>query len=577
MPTTLSDNIFAKCVPAISTDNERCGALTLCDISPTTSDELTAIYKEEAGGKWRVMGALLVADFIGKACQIKQNGMYDWIMATRRDWGAKRLTVTSINNGLHEVMPFVKMGRKGPINNEFWTVTNGVASSGAFEGESYTHRFDVQSQTSIPNDIRWFPDRLRVFISGKADDGTATRTAWRIVGAEIVSGKIRLYTLSENEASYLAAAKLGVPDDGVLVRGTPNVSDYERYCPQIPGLNTNQLTPFWIESTRYGICDDELYRKYITAIRENNPLFKQFGDVPSVEYNRQVVEDWQRRTAWNFFFNKRLANQTLADYDQLETITVYSDDTEGNYLYLPFEGKCIGRRANATGIYEQLAECGRVFDAQGQILNIPEMQVLWYNIMRVRQSNGIESRVIEMFTDSFYATQFAQGLLRYFKYKSEGLLRLNLELSAKPEQGPLGFWFRRFSMDYPQVEIRLVTHPFFDDLADAHKNVYGEGADGPGRVLAILDWSTIYKAIIETNSVTNKSGDINTLAEVNRNFECVMKVPSRSQRLFSVTDTNVVECPQASAFFENFSTDIPEHERKVAPYTDYTGDYTANN
>lgn len=581
MAGVISDNIFSKCASVASTDLDRCGAVTLCNISPTTDDELASIYKD-GSSRWRIIGALLEADFTGKACQTRQYGMFDWIMANRKELGTKKLSATQINNGLWEIMPFVKMLRKHPINNEYWTVSSGDGAGGTIDGDSYDYTCLVESQTGIPADVRWFPARIRVFIHGKSAGGTATRTTWRVVTAQDAgSNRIRLYLVSENSASSLDQAKLSDPISGVLQRGTPNVNDYEKYCAQIPGLNTNNLTPFWIESVRWSLCDDELYQKFVKAIRDNNPYFKQFGDVESVELNRQVMEDFERRHANAFFFNKPKSNQTLTDYPNLEQITVYSDDSEGNYLYLPFEGRCIGRRANATGIYEQHAECGRVKDLQGQVLNIPEFNEALYKIIRTRQSNGIAMRnegngpIIEVFTDNFFATQLAQGYLRYFKFKSEGLLRLNQELSAKKNAGPLGFFFQRFALDYPNCELRIVTHEFFDDLVDAHKKV-SDDLESVGRVLWVLDWTSNYQAIIGSNTVTNRSGDVQRLAEVDENFLCVMKVPKKSQKLYSLTYTNVVECPQASLLLENFSSDVPEHEKKVGDYTDYYGNFAGN-
>lgn len=569
----ISDNIFAKCLPAISTDIDRCGAVTMCDLSPTTEDQLASIYKD-GSDRWRIIGALLEQDFIGKACQIKQNGMYDWIRATSRDISGRKLRLSELKRGIWEVMPFVQMLRKGPINNEYWNVANGTEESSTFNGAAYTERFDVSSQTGITGDARWFPERMRVFINGISAGGSATRTAWKVVGAEALdTTTVRVYVTSENANSFLAAAKLELPEIGLLTRGTPNVNDHEKYCAQIPGLNTNQLTPYWMETVRYGICDDELYKKYISAIKSNNPFFKQFGDVESVELNKQIIEDYQRRHAWSFFFNKPLANQDLTNWDQLEQITVYSDDSYGNYLNFPFEGRCIGRRANTVGIYEQMAECGRVKDLQGQILNIPELQDALYKIKRMRESNGIPADTIELFTDSFYAVQLGQGFLRYFSAKSEGLLRLNQDLMAKSVQGPLGFVFTEINMDYPNVKLRIVTHPFYDDMVDAMTKV-STTLTAAGRFLWILDWTTNYQGMIESNSVMNRTGNLQELAAVNHDYLCVMKVPAKSQRLTSMTYANVAECPAASLLLENIADGVPEHLQKVGNYADYYGDYT---
>ena len=48
-------------------------------------------------------------------------------------------------------------------------------------------------------------------------------------------------------------------------------------------------------------------------------------------------------------------------YTSLEQIT---EPVSG--LALADEGKCVGRRANMVGVYEQLQNCGRVYDLQGK-------------------------------------------------------------------------------------------------------------------------------------------------------------------------------------------------------------------
>lgn len=571
MPGVISDNIFSKCLTAASTDINRCGAITLCSISPTTSDQLEDIY-QDTDGNWRIIGALLEADFQGKACQVKQNGMWDWFMASgRKD---RSMSPQKIKNGLYKVQPFIEMETKGFINNEYWTVSSGDGTGGTHNGNAYDFYCEIVSQTGMEADPRWFPERLRVFIRGRTSGGIATETAWKIVETvQVTSTRLGIYCVSENHASSLWVTKLTVLANGVLRRGTANVMDAEKYCPQIPGINTTKLTPFFTEQTRWALCEDELYRQYIGHIKANNPYFAKFGDIEAVELNKQVMEDFERRMVNAFWFQKPLSHQSMAEWDQLEQVSFYSDDNDGNYIYLPFEGRCYGRRANATGFYEQHAECGMVRDLEGFRLNIPELQAALYKIKRVREDNGIPVEVIEMFTDSYYAVQLAQGFLRYASNKSEGLLRLNMDLQAKGKQTtPLGFAFTEFYLDYPNVKIRIVTHKYFDDLADAMTKSAGT-QDRSGRFLWIFDASSNYVVPLGSKSIVNRSGDIQRIAEVDQNFLCVMETAKRTHRLNSMLYTVVAECPKSSLFLENFDTEIPEHEAAVGSPTDYYGDY----
>lgn len=573
----IASNIFSKCLPARSTDLIRCGDPTLCDISPTTEDELASIY-QDATGRWRLIGALLETDFMGKACEIKENGIYDLIRANSRDLGARKLTISEIKKGLYEVQPFVLMESKGPLNNEYWTATNGNSAGGTFNGVAYDYRVDVTSQTAIPNDVNWFPERIRVYIMTRTAGGSKSTSYWKVVGSEISGASIRLYLAAQNSASPFSAAAKTPPlgaQFGVLVRSTPNVNRYEKYCAEIPAVSTKRKTAFWIEEVRYTMCDSDLWRKFIQAIKTNNPYYAEFLHVDDVERNRQIVEDFQKRHAWAFFYNPPLANQTMTDWDQLESITVNSDDLFGNYTNNPLEGRCIGRRAQAVGIYHQLKECARVNDAQGDTLNLTELFAELYNIMRVREDNGLLMKpgecgpVMSVYTDSLYAKQIAQGMYAYFKAVSQSMLVMNMDISACNKSAPFGFRYQRFALDYPMIELRVVTHAFFDDLYNAKRRAAASLATHD---LWIFDWSTNWQGNINAATVTNKTGSIQDIAAVNEEFLCVMDIPKESRQLRSITYANVSECPRASLLIENLNGNQPEH-RGVANVQDYYGSY----
>lgn len=579
-----TNHLFQRCLPAVGTNINTCGAVTACNAVQVTSSDLATIYGSD-DTTYRVLGNLISADFIGKAVGVRQNGLYDFMQANKRVLGSKRLSVQQINGGVWEVAPFVKMGRKRNLNTEYWTVR---IPGGTVATPTQTANITVRiySQGNAPVDARWFPAGMRLFIFGKntasgspAAGDTTYRLAYVVssvsgTGSDNNGAYVTLVLTPQNAGStFLSSAsaatqnKSKIPGSlaaesggnggavlGLAVRGTPNVSDYESFCSQIPGLNNNQILPFWIETTRYSICEDELTQKYLQALRDANPFFKQFGDVESVELNRQIIEDYQRRHAYSLFFNKPVdANQTLANYTSLPTIQVPSAN---GFNLTNIEGRCIGRKANAIGIYEQLGECGRVVDAEAETLNLNKLFNTLYRLQREREAVGAKSDVIELFTDSFYANQFIIGMVNYFKAKyGSDIFRLTMQLNQGGEQGPFGFRFYRFTLDYPQVELRIVTHKFFDDLLAAHK---AAGYESSGRMVWALDWENIYQGIIASNSVTNRTGDLKQLAAVDDTFTCVMKVPTRQTKLTSTTYTAVVETETTSFVLENLAATAPD-------------------
>lgn len=551
---TISPNIFSKCAPALSTNIRQCGTVTLCNAQPLTQGDLTTAYMKS--GDYRVMEALLYHDFEIKMCEAVQNGLYDFMMANKKNWSDK-MSPSKVSRDYLSIAPFVKGKQYSPINNEYWLVT-GIANV-TVDGTAYW-QVRVTSSTNIPASTRSFPDRQRVFIDGKTAGGVATKTAW--VVAEVTNNgdnTLTLLLLDQNSASNLAANKVGhtATAIGIMKRGTANINDYERFCAEPPAYLNWKLVPFWIETTRTSMCKSSLYDQWRTMLMSGNPLYREFGDLDDIEKNKQLANDWQRRLVNQMFWGKPLPNQTMAAYDQLEDILSFDGGVFG------VDGaKCIGKRANAVGIYEQLAECGRVTDlAQGKLYFLTLFQEL-YNMMRVRQGNGAKNpKVFDIFTDSMTASILNQAFILYYKAQSQNLLQLNYPVGgfSEAKKAEFGFMYQSYPLFWPQgVVVNVITHEFFDDYITAaaiNDGGVGVAYANTARVLWILDFPGIYPGILASNRMVNSTGDLKKLAEINPTFACVMKVNSQEQTLTSTTWTMVVECPKSSLIIENFAID----------------------
>lgn len=573
----VSANIFSKCSPAISNNVNECGAVTLCDVITAESDELEAIFTDGAG-HYRDLRALLATQFEIKACGARTNGLYDFLMSNRRMMSQKRIVVP-LSFGSSEIMPFVMAHQHSVINSEYWSVVNLFNSSGS------TYVIHVRSRTSVPLDERWFVPGMNIFVFARASTGTALRGSFRVISAQTgtTSGgfsTIMVMATAENDTlGWVAKANFAAFTGGspltaaFLVRGSANVQDVERWCYNRPALNDRKHVAFWYETDRHTMCTDELYEKWFARLQEGNEYFRKFGDVDAAQRNKQFGDMFQREWLNKFFWNKRIStSQTLSTYRSLGTVSSFSNSTQG--LYTPIEGKCVGYKANAIGIYEQLAECGRVFDLQNQRLNLVELfENVLYGIHRARGDQGIPNDVIEIFTDTFTAKQFQRGMVRYYENISEGLARMNFEMKIKEmsseKSGQLGFRFREYDLDYPVIKLRIVTHPYFDDMASA---ATAEGIGSTGRFLWILDFNSIYPGIITSNRKIHTTGEIEKMAAIDRDYACVMENPTQEVSLNSLTWTAVLECPDTSAIIEGFDiTQIPAVEAGAYPYSDIYG------
>lgn len=566
MPTADSSvPLVARCLPRYVLDVERCAGVTVVsDVVHTTVADLATLYGSD--GAWRVDSIMAEADFIGKACQARQNGMAEWLKATARQWSRSMQSGRTTREGRFEVEPFIRSSIEDTvINNEFWQATwqatttkllDGVTDSG-FTG--YVHH--VRSSTDIPHHIDWFPVGMTVFLSS-IDTVSKTKT-WAVCTVEerdINGDNIRLLLRAAQAGSTAPAGALGLPGVGnvlkqsVLKRGLPAVTDYESYCPVIPPIATGRQAYYWVETNRLAFCESELTRKYIDLIRDNNPLYRQYFHVDDVKYNRQVQQDWDSRRAWQFFFgDAENANQTASNWTSLPEVTL---DAEG--LSQPWDGMVVSRKARAVGVLKQLYECDRVWDLQGQALPLGELFNRFASLRRIRRDNGIQENVIETMVDEGFALKIQEAMIAYYNSRSQGLLRLNQDLMNKVGQGPFGFMYRSYVLDYPTgLEWRVVTHEFLNDWIDAHNLEYTVGEDtfnlnNAASTMWILDWANIYEAILGSRRQDNVSGDVSELARINSGFGCRMKVPKQTWRMRSWDRTVVVECAKSSLAVVNF-------------------------
>lgn len=567
----ISSNIFSKCSPAIGNNVNECGAVTLCDVITAESDELESIFTDGAG-HYRDLRALLATQFEIKACGARTHGLYDFLMSNKKMIGNKKIVVP-LGPGNSEIMPFVMAHQRSVINAEYWSVVN-LYNAGA--GSYVIH---VRSRSSVPLDERWFVPGMNIFVFARASTGTALRGSFKVTGSQQSTfggnSTILVNATAENDTlGWVAKAAFSGFTGGsplaaaYLVRGSANVQDVERWCYNRPALNDRKHVAFWYETDRWTMCTDQLYEAWFKRLQEGNEYFRLFGDVDSAQRNKQLGDMFQREWLNKFWWNKRIStNQTLSAYRSLSQVTTFSNSTQG--LYTPAEGRCVGYKANAIGIYEQMAECGRVFDLQNQRLNLVELfEQIIYPIYRSRGDQGIPNQVIEIFTDSFTAKQFQRGMVQSYDTISEGLARFNFETKevVSGKHGQLGFQYREYALDYPECKIRIVTDPFFDDLATA---ATAENIGSTGRFLSILDFTSIYPGVITSNRKVHRTGEIEDLAKVDKDYACVMENPTQEVSLNSLTWTAVLECPDTSAIIENFDiTKIPAAEAGSSPYTD---------
>jgi hypothetical protein len=557
----MNPSAFAKCAPAVSTNIRECGTVTLCNLKPLTANDLTTVFMKS--GQFRVMNALLMHDIELKMCAPVQNGLYNFLMANRIDMSRKVRMGDESEPGLLAIKPFIMAKRYHPINNEWWLAYGGYQDTSNTSGfGTNTWIVNVKSTTNIPADIRSFPPDMYVFAEGVSSGGSATRTAWKVINCVLSNDGtyMTLYLEDMNSGSHLSAAKLGAPVTGLIMRGTNNKADAESWCAEGPAYRNWTKFPFFFQTWRRSFCWSEHYNKWRRYALQN-ALYEEFFDLPETERNKQLAADDQRQFCQMFFRNPPISNfQTAYDYDKLDPIPSFDPADIGLEGLGVDGGRCVGYRANATGFYDQMSECYRVWDMQGTTPYISDLAILLYNMMRVKQGRDHpKPKVFDLFTDSVSAYWLNTSFLAYYKAQGQGMVQITVEAGkfSDEKEAQFGFRYKTFQLFWPQgVTINVITHEYFDDWMTATTAAVTAGANAAfantSRVWWIIDWTTTYPGIIASNRVINKSGDLKTLAAIDpKGFGCTMKVFTQEQTLISTTYTVIVDCPGANAIIEN--------------------------
>lgn len=617
----ISDRFVAQCSPVIGSNYDTCGTVTRATVSHLTADQLDDLFRP--GGLFADLDAWFLHSIEMKACGVKRNAIYDWIMANA-DRTLYKAAVTGIKAVKSEslVQPFIFGRQESVVNRDYWRVIYGfaipanttaspatkttatsplandgtVANGTAFnptsilneDGTAITYNQNqpntlgkcwiirVDNRHNIPLDKNFFRPREVFTLFSRSAGGVLYVTNWKVMAsAWIETGTAEHYidiaVIDQNSGS--SAPKDLAPTNtlgGVIVPGINNVNDYEKWCQNQPTIDPRKRVPFWVQTWRDGRCVDSEYRAVYKRLFDTNPAFREFGDLPLAERNRQDEAASQRRFVHSFFYNKPISgNQTVNLWESLETIYTVDTDAASNVLNLGLPKKMISRRANFVGVKEQLRVCDRVFDLTNQPLNFYEWLDLNYNIKRARESQGRTVKDLDWWCSSTFKARIATAMMGYYKAETLEQFRVNAQFG---KESPTGWAFDSYEVKRPAgVRINILSDNFFDDLVDEFD---AQNMASAGNLLLCLDigkpgpsGGTIYFAQIAANRKAYTSAQIEELAKIDATFRCVMEYISVEQTLTSQSGTVVVECPLASAWIENFADADPILTGRTTSYT----------
>ena len=590
---------------AIWNNYDTCGSMTRADVGLAESGDLDAIFTDSGGtnnmgnfDRYRDMESLLVTQMELKACGGRQYGMYDWLMSSAKSMG-KGITKRNVAGGASEIEPFILAAQKDVIKDDYWLVDK--IMDHAFDYETNASTSSLNSSLSAvagitpasgqfilrlkpsgnnPAVAGYFKSGLTINLFSKAADaGAGYRIQFKVdeAVAHTLSSVDYVDVVVDYQGGWGAgadtgttfafgngtvASKIGAPGTGgtgVVTIGANNVNDFESWCENRPALNTLKHVPFWYQTSRHSLCVSEFYKEWLERMLRTNAFFNKFGDVSLAERNAQLGLQFQKEWVNSFFWGQPISDkQKLATYKELGVIN--SVDSTVFAAGSDIEGAAIGYRANALGIYRQLADCGRVTDKAGAALDLSDfLEGNIFDLVRSRKDQGKPADSIDVFTDSKTAKNIFNAFMVYYKTESDSTLNVNYDITNKNVSN-MGFYANSYKLHYPAgVTLNVITNEFFDDMVTAHKagdqTSAGGVTDGSqGRFLMVLDLGGgIYPGIIGSNRVVHKTGDLTDLAKVDQSYACVMKNPTKETTLNSVTWTAIVECPTDNLIIENFA------------------------
>ena len=572
------------CSVVVSNNYDTHGTITRSSLAPLTPAQLYSLFTE--GGLYADMDAFFHTAFEMNACGIKRNAMYDWLMSSARNMKHLLPSPIKIDKGPSLLHPFILGRQMSVINNDYWAipastygwsvsstnpytalVTGPLTTADLALGASTDRIVRIVTRYGIDMDKRWFQaksdgsngDIIHIFSRAS---GATLNGQWLVLASETATDlsyvDVLITSLNAGSNSSFDATPGRGSNASVVVRGGNNVNDYETYCLNRPTLDPRKAVPFFYKTDRRARLVDSQYKEFFARAMESNEYFRNFGDLPLAERNRQDEEIYQRAMVNNIFFGKGLANQSLANWQSLAQITSVSGATVDPGT----GGQIIAYRAEPVGILEQQFSCGQVRDLQNNSLNFYDFLNELYTLQRARKSAGHNWNSMDVYMDSVQAANFQQAAVAYWIAKFGNILSAQFMLT--PETNEIGFRFQTYRFDFPAgLEVNIVTDDFFDDLVNATN---AESVDSAGRYIMILEignpgrggkGGSIYPGMIASNRKQRTVGEIERLAAIDSTFSCVMENPTTEVSLTSQTWTVIDECPSNSLIIQGVGSGVP--------------------
>jgi hypothetical protein len=537
-----------NCDPRVLVVDESCG----CTLTRANIVGMTPQAFEDQGFKEVGMDRVILNAREARAAGVVENTLEMLLMGAIKPIGKSKLNTVSLPDQGSVILPYIYMRQKRNINSNYFNVNSGAADPVAGTGDVHAGSWQIvvgQSSstysTALTSLSSYFLIGRYILVEYVNADGDSVSANFKITNVESVTSTTARLTLEPNQTSAswagLTADEQAVwqPTAGLAIQLANSVSDYESWCYNDPAENTNKLLTYWMQTTRETHCYNDEYLKALNASLVSG-YFRDFRQLTLAEQKRRQAQ--LARNAWinSVFYGDRITEkQQVETYTQLPTVV----DPTNTSCTLEY-------KANALGFRTILADCNRVFDHQGNPLNLDTLFAVLYDIKRSREADGTNVQVIDIMTDRFTAGKIQEVMNRFYKEKySTDTTRFYQPGQALKFENLVNFPYDRYQLppDLGGFDFAVFTHPFFDDKLSA----FSTAQKNRGRVIWIIDWSDVKIGLIKSRSVSRKTNELDDI------FNCVIQPVVKHYQLQSTTWTAILEDPARHYIIENFSDDCP--------------------
>lgn len=529
--------------------DESCG----CTLSRASIVGMTPQAFEDQGFKEVGMDRVIANAREARVAGVAEHTLEALLMGAITPIGKGALNRESIPDQGSVILPYIYRRQKRIINSNYFNVNSGAATPGAGTGSIHTGSWQIvvgQNSSSFSTALTslstyFLPGRVILVEYVNASDESKS-VSFKITASEAVTSTTAKLTLEPNvtEAGWAALTtdeKADYqPTAGLATQLANSVSDYESWCHNDPAENTKKLLTYWLQTTRETHCYNDEYLKALNASLTSN-YFKQFRQLPLAEQRRLQAE--KARKAWfnSVFYGDRITEkQQVETYAQLPTVV---DPTNTDCV--------LEYKANALGLRTILADCNRVYDHQGNPLNLDLLASVGYDIKRSREASGSSVDTIDIMTDRFTAGRIREVMIQFYKEKygveTTRFYQPNQKLMFE-NQVALNYTVYQLPEDLGGYNLAVYTHPFFDDKLSA----FSTAQKNRGRFIWVIDWSDFKLGIVKSRTVNRKTNEADDI------YNCVMQPVVKHYTLSSTTWTTILEDPARHYIIENFSDECPE-------------------